>query len=221
MLILATAKLLHVLVFVYWLGGDVGAFYASFVVTDARRTAGERAVALKLLSAIDLAPAVAIVLAFPSGLWLAAVSGWLPVSASSVVAAGIVGVIWLYFAVSVQLGVARHRALLQRVDGAIRVAVVIGLIVVAVQGLVRGRAGVPLFIAIKCVILATCIILGLAIRRELGPFAVAFDELLRTAGTPSVNEALRSSMTRARCLVLAIWLCLVAAAAIGISRAPL
>ena len=37
-MLLALITLLHVLVFVYWLGGDLGAFYTSSYAADQART---------------------------------------------------------------------------------------------------------------------------------------------------------------------------------------
>ena len=53
---LALLTLMHVLIFVYWLGGDMGAFYGSTFMTDQKRSVPERMMALKIINNIDMAP---------------------------------------------------------------------------------------------------------------------------------------------------------------------
>jgi hypothetical protein len=80
----ALLALLHLLIPVYWLGGDLGAFYSSRFMIDPARTVPERMMALKILNNIDMAPRTTLILAFPTGFTLAVAKGWidLPVSAS-------------------------------------------------------------------------------------------------------------------------------------------
>jgi len=91
MIVDAAIVLLHVLVLVYWLGGDLGAFYGSGFMTDPKRTLPERLMALKLLNDIDMAPRTALILAFPTGFAAAWTRGWLTVPGWSVALIWIVG----------------------------------------------------------------------------------------------------------------------------------
>lgn len=63
--------LLHVLVFVYWLGGDLGAFYSSRFLTRPGVTPEKRLLAAKIVGDVDMAPRSALILTFPTGLALA------------------------------------------------------------------------------------------------------------------------------------------------------
>ena len=60
-MLLALVGLLHVLVFVYWLGGDLGAFYLSRVIGDPARPAAVRIAAAQALGDLDMAPRTAAV----------------------------------------------------------------------------------------------------------------------------------------------------------------
>jgi len=57
--------------FVYWLGTDLGVFYSSRFVVNATYTPETRAVALKILAWLDMAPRYALLLTLPVGLQLA------------------------------------------------------------------------------------------------------------------------------------------------------
>ena len=73
----ALFALIHVLVFVYWLGGDLGAFYTSRFLTAPDVSADRRLMAAKIVGDVDMAPRTALILALPSGLLLAPSKGWL------------------------------------------------------------------------------------------------------------------------------------------------
>ncbi|KAH2777451.1 hypothetical protein KXW38_009279, partial [Aspergillus fumigatus] len=83
--------LLHILIPIYWLGGDLGAFYSARFLIDARRSVPERMLALTILNNIDMAPRTTLILAFPTGFTLAVVKGWLAVSH------GWLGLVWVAF----------------------------------------------------------------------------------------------------------------------------
>jgi hypothetical protein len=75
----------------------------------------------------------------------------------------------------------------------------------------------PLFIGIKCAILAIATYCGLRIRAPLRTFISAFSRL--TASTDATLEReLHRSMQRCRGFVVTIWACLVLAAFIGMLR---
>jgi hypothetical protein len=216
--------LLHLLVFVYWLGGDLGAFCASYYATDARRSVAERALALGMVNSVDTAPTVALVLMLPSGLALATARGWLAWPWSCTLVVGLASVAWLCIALRVHRSPGRATAQLARIDHAVRVALILALIVAGGAGVIAAAGAAlpfpppPLFVAIKLWLLAACTALGLAIRGPLRAFVAAFGELARSGSTPALESALRTSMAECRRFVLAIWACLLAAAAIGLSK---
>ena len=45
---IALLTLLHILIPIYWLGGDLGAFYGSGFLLDPKRTVPERMLSLKI-----------------------------------------------------------------------------------------------------------------------------------------------------------------------------
>ena len=64
--------LLHIVLFVFWLGGDLGVFYSSRFVLKPDLTPAARATALKIMGGLDLGPKICLVLFLPSGLTLMA-----------------------------------------------------------------------------------------------------------------------------------------------------
>ncbi len=71
--------LAHVLLFVYWLGGDIGVFYSSRYVANPALSIEARATALKIMAWIDEIPRICLVTILPVGFTLAYNAGWLRV----------------------------------------------------------------------------------------------------------------------------------------------
>lgn len=212
----ALIVLLHVLVLVYWLGGDLGAFYGSGFMTDPKRTTPERLMALKLLNDIDMAPRTALILAFPTGFAAAWTRGWLMVPGWSVALVCIAGLVWLALAWGVHLKHGPSGAGLKRIDIAVRYVVLIALAGSGIAGLI-GALELPLFIACKLLILAGCISLGLLVRRQLVPLFPAIVAMKENGATPETDRQIRAVIQKTRPSVMSIWALILIAALLGLA----
>jgi hypothetical protein len=210
-MLLATATLLHILVFVYWLGGDLGVFYSSTILTDTKTSAQGRIIAAKVLAQVDMAPRTAMILTLPTGLTLADQAGYLSLAIPVLVGAWILGFAWLALAWTIHLKHLPPSSLWRKADLGVRAILIIGLLGTAISGLV------PLFLALKLAILATTIIMGLLIRRALAPFGAAFGEMIATGPTPHTDHIIAKSLNGSRPAVACIWVLLLIAALIGIA----
>lgn len=211
---LALVKLAHLLVPVYWLGGDLGAFYGARFVTDPSRDVAERMLALKMLNAIDMAPRTALLLAFPTGFSLAVAKGWIAAGAAVVAIVWIVALIWLATAWLVHW---RHgEAVWRRADGVMRVLAVPALAGGALAGF-SGAWALPLFIAAKLMLLAVAIVLGLVVRRVLVPMVPAIGRLSAHAADPQDDAIIARALGQARPAVVLIWMVVLAASLLGIA----
>lgn len=215
----ALFTLLHVLVLVYWLGGDLGAFYTSRFLIRPGISADRRLMAAKIVGDVDMAPRTALILTLPTGLSLANTTGWmaLPVAVLAVIWIASLGWLGLAWAIHQKHGAAP--ALWRQVDLAIRWGLVLALVASAF-GALAGHVSVPDFLAIKLLLLAGCILLGLYIRAVLVPLGPALAGL---GGDHAVEaeQRLATTLNRARPLVSGIWALLVAAAWIGVSKPSL
>ena len=211
----ALFTLVHVLVLVYWLGGDLGAFYGSTFMIDPKRTVAERMMALKILNNIDMAPRTALILALPTGIALGWMKGWLAVPAIVPAAIGLAGLAWLALAWAVHLAHGGGAGL-KRLDIAVRWVVLAALFAIGLAGLTK-LIDLPLFIALKLIVLATCITLGLIVRRQLVPLFPAIREMATTGPTPQTDATIAGVNARARRVVLTLWLLLLVATYLGIA----
>ncbi|TYB64254.1 hypothetical protein FXF51_21180 [Nonomuraea sp. PA05] len=219
---------LHLVLFVFWLGGDLGVFYSSRFVLDPASTPQARATALRIMSGLDLGPKICLVLFLPSGVTLMALE---PHGAElfgvrlfplwSVVLVWVLALGWL------ALTVADHRThgrfpAVRRADWAIRLGLVAVIACSAVYTLVASRPfGVetnPRWLGAKLLLYALTIAAGLGIRLKLRAFGPAFAALSASGSTPEVERALRGSVDGCLPYVWTIWAGVLGAAVLGVLK---
>jgi hypothetical protein len=214
---LALLTLLHLLVPIYWLGGDLGTFLSGQVLKNPSYTPEERLLALKILLNCDMGPRTALILAFPTGFGLAVAKGWLDVAGWTVALAWLAGLVWLAIAWAIHLKHGPAAAPYRKVDNVIRYAVLAGLLAVGAGGL-AGAIALPNFIAIKLLLLATGVALGLLIRRQLAPLFPAVGALREHGASEAVNSAIAGVLSRTQLSVMGIWVVVLVAAFTGIAK---
>ncbi len=207
----ALATLLHLVVFAYWLGGDVGAFRASFVLTDATATPAARLTAGRLLNAIDMAPRTALVLTVPTGLLSAQAGGWLDLPALAHAAVWTAAGAWAALVWRLHLRHDPPGSVWRRLDLGLRWAV---LASVGAGLAMAGTTGtLPVFLQIKLGLFAGALALGLVIRAMLAPLVARTPDAVPG---PASDAALSVLMGQVRLMVIGIWALLLAAALLGV-----
>lgn len=215
-------KLAHLLLFVYWLGADIGVFYAARVARDSALSIDARRAALAILGWIDQIPRYCLVMMLPVGYLLAMQLGVAFVPPGVRIAMWVIAFLWLW---AVWLIHYRKGTLLaervRRIDLGWRIVLACGLCWDAYQGF-AGRGHIYAdWVAIKFVLLAAMIFCGVAIRIYGGSRAVTLHRLFTEGSTPEIEAALLHSFRKTRPFVLAIWALLVCAAYTGIAKPTL
>lgn len=212
----AVFTLLHLLVFAYWLGGDLGAFYTSRFLIRPGISADRRLMAAKIVGDVDMAPRSALILTLPTGLTLAVAKGWILIGPIAMAAVWAGSLAWLALAWLIHFQHTDARTIWRQVDTAIRWLMIVGLTAAAVWNLASAD-GLPLFLSLKLLSLAACIGLGLFIRAVLKPLGPA---LMGLSGPDAAAAEARvaSMLTSARPLVACIWAFLLAAAILALLK---
>jgi hypothetical protein len=214
-MLLAGLTLLHVLMFVYWLGGDLGAFYISRYLVDAKRSVPERALALKTLGDVDMAPRTCLILALPTGLTLAKLKGWWDLPPNAVIGVWGLAAIWLALAWTIHLKHSPPSGGVRRLDLIIRWGVLFALVILGLAGL-KGATTAPLFINVKLLLLATAIGCGLLIRVQLAPLGAPVQAMLTTGPTPDTDGQIAAVLSATRPVVMVLWALIITAAFMGL-----
>lgn len=222
----SAAVFLHIVLFAYWLGGDVGVYYASRYILKSDLGPEARAVSTKIMHGVDIAPRVSLVLFLPSGITLMAlgplgdeffVQGWL------LALVWVCGLAWLAVSlIDYRGGDTPLARLSQKADLLVRYALSAGLVGVAAYTMVVAEPfGVdtnPKWLGAKVAAYGLCIFCGVMIRRQLAPFGPAFGRLVTSGSTPEVERAILGSIRRCEPWVYGIWTLVLVAALLGVVK---
>jgi hypothetical protein len=212
-------KLAHILLFVYWLGGDLGVFYSAGFVRNGSESIEGRRVALRILAWVDQIPRYCLVLMLPVGYTLALRVGVVRLPPSFLAILWVVGLAWLWMVWAIH-----HRQgtpfgeRLRRIDLTWRFVLAGGLAFDAWQGFTRTGHLLTDWISLKFAIFALLIGCGIMIRLLGRPSAPALRQIFTSGSTPELEAIVQRTAGRTRPFVLAIWALLVVAAYVGISR---
>ncbi len=208
--------LLHLVLFVYWLGGDLGVFYSSGFVVNENLSKETRLVAAKIMMNLDLFPRMCLSLMLTVGGILSEFKG-IEHPTWQLVGIILLGPFWLAMVLTIHLkhGSAFARRLTQ-FDFWFRWAVIIGVLVSVGYSFSTGRLAPAPWIGGKLVIFAFLIFCGVMIRRALVPFIDGLRALGADAVTEASNAGMHASLGRVRPWVLAIWVGLIVEAYLGV-----
>ncbi|WP_062998295.1 hypothetical protein [Nocardia mikamii] len=220
--------LLHLVLFVFWLGGDLGVFYSSRFVIDPERTPPARATALAIMSGLDLGPKICLILFLPSGITLMALD---PHGATLFAIAlfpwWFVVLVWLFAAGWLALAITAHRThgrivVVHRADLTIRIAVIAAAAVAGAYTLFAedpfGVSTNPRWLGAKILLYTAAVAAGLGIRMTLRAFGPAFGRLQSEGSSPGLESVLRRSVNGCLPYVWVIWGSVLAAAALGVFK---
>ncbi len=210
-------KFLHIVGFAYWLGGDLGVFTSSYLVTNDKLSDDVRVTATKLLFALDQAPRICMTMMLPLGAHLAWTMGALPIDGIAMTLIWVLSFGWLAMVITLHNAAqSKGKALLTTFDFWFRVTLSVALIGVGAGALADMVNGIPPWVAGKLLIFGGLIGCGLIVRIKLKPFGPAFANLVQGNASEADNAAIRSSLDGTRPFVITIWLGLLASAALGL-----
>ncbi|HVN42467.1 MAG TPA: hypothetical protein VMT50_06755 [Steroidobacteraceae bacterium] len=214
---LSVWKFLHILLFVYWLGADLGVFLLALAARRADLSYEARTLALQMAVVIDNTPRIAFALMFPVGLELSVQIGAIEAPATWLHA-----LVWLVSAFWVTTVLAQMRgegtAFGQRMHGAGLALKWVLLVVVCAVGLasVTGHGPFPAgWLAWKVLLFGAIFACGILIDRDFGPIVPAFARLKAEGSTPEIEQAISAAVYGAIRWVLALYGLVLAIAFIG------
>lgn len=207
----------HILLFVYWLGADLGVFMASHYVARPDLQTDERARFLALLVSLDMGPRTALVLMIPTGsvmIWLA---GWLPLT--GIATAMIVGVStgWLALVWFLHRRSAAN-TLWRTLDLSARLVVVGAMFSLGALIITGTVVSGPLWLGVKFMAYAAAVLCGLLLRGVLRTWATGFGELRDPLTLQQGNSRIVHAKRISTRYAMLLWACVLIAAFCGVVK---
>jgi len=211
--------LIHILLFVYWLGGDLGVFYSSGFVVNDSLSREARLTAAKIMLGCDLVPRICMSLMLTVGGLLSASMGfehitwqlWLIV---------LLGPFWLSMVLVLHF---KHHAsfipALTTFDFYFRWLVIASIIASCAYALSVERFSGNSWLIAKLLGFAFLVFCGLMIRIQFKGFVATYSKLMMGHEIAKVdNQVMKASLNRVRPWVVTIWIVLLIEALLGVFK---
>ena len=209
-------KFAHILLFVYWLGADLGVFLLARAAKRTDLNFDQRALLLKMAMLIDLTPRIAFVLMFPVGLHLSMALGLVSVGPLLLTAVWLLAGGWLalLFAIGRHEGTATGAALAQ---WNLRLQALLGALIIAVAissllGYGPFRTG---WLGLKVLLFGLIFVCSIMIDVRFRPLMPAFARLAVEGSKPDIERAVSGAIDGAIRWVLALYALVVIIAFLG------
>lgn len=212
----AVLKYVHVLLFVYWLGGDAGVYYSSTFVVNEKLTKEARLTAFKIFVNLDMLPRYCLALMLTVGGVLAEFVGYRHPAwqMAGIIALGPIWVLVVHM-IHAKEGTDLGR-LLAKGDYWFRFVMIFALIASVAYHWSTGELRPFPWIAAKLLIFAFLIFCGFMIRKELPPFVDGFRMMASQGVSEESNRQMRVGLVACRPYVFAIWAGVAVSAFLGV-----
>lgn len=210
----------HVLLFVFWLGTDVGVFLAAKISEKGELSGETRATVLQLGMVLDRLPRSALTLIFPTGMQLAINLGQLDIApgvgaAVWVVSLAWLGVLWVGF-LKPQTPTEQRVMLFNFAMNALLAVAVSGYAIYLLMG-----DGIATWLALKILMVGLIFVAGVLLDALFKPAVEAFLEIVSQGGTAERDEKYSRAIAPVYIVVLAIYALVLIAAYLGLAKPAL
>jgi len=211
------AVFFHVLLFVFWLGTDVGVFLAARISERGELSVETRSTVLGLGMVLDRLPRSALALIVPSGLGLAVHSGQLSLPQGFVLAAWAFALFWLavlWMGFLNPQSKTEQRAML--FNFAMNAVLAVAVLAAGIYLLSTGAAAS--WLALKVLLVGFIFVCGVTLDVLFKPAVEAFVEITTAGASDELNEKYSRAIGPVYLIVLAIYAAVLAAAWLGIAK---
>lgn len=209
----------HVLLFVFWLGTDVGVFLAAKISEKSELSSETRATVLQLGMVLDRLPRSALTLIFPTGMQLAMNLGLdiAPAVATTVwvVSLAWLAVLWIGF-LKPQTPTEQRVMLFNFAMNALLALAVSGYAIYLLAG-----DSVATWLALKILMVGLIFVAGVLLDALFKPAVEAFLEIVSQGGTEERNAKYSRAIAPVYVVVLAIYALVLVAAYLGLAKPAL
>ena len=215
-----TLVFVHLLLFVLWLGADVGVFVLGQHFRKRRiYTLDQRLALLKLLVAVDMTPRTAWAMMVPISLTLAVAGGWALLPIWAVAAAWVLGAVWLFLVWDAHLHDQTPRAARDRQwELPIKLAIMAGYLGLGGWSLITGEPIVARFVAWKAVLFGLIFAAAMAIDAHFKPVGPQLARLIAEGSSDATELPLLATMNLTRVWVWVVYVLLLVTAWLGVVK---
>ena len=198
---------IHILLFVYWLGGDLGVFITAKYVANRSLSLDERFRFMHALLVCDMAPRTALILFIPVGFHMASVLGLLPINGPWLGLIWLFGLSWLALNWWLFKNERHPRANAVRdFDIYLRYAVMAAMALMGLVSMFTGQPIVAQWLAAKIFLFSCVMMTGVYLRGEIKQWIVGFGMVRQGGETADKgNTIIEQSLVRSQRAAFLLW----------------
>ncbi|SIN59767.1 hypothetical protein SAMN02745824_0303 [Parasphingorhabdus marina DSM 22363] len=208
---------IHVLLFVLWLGADVGVFMLGqhFRKRD-KYDLPQRLILLQLLVSLDMVPRTAWALMVPITLTMADAGGWWDLPGWAVILAWLVGGFWLWLVWDAHIHDQTERAARDRmIEFFLKIGLTLFYLGLGIASLANEAPLIPVWLATKALMFGLIFAAAIMIDVAFKPVGPQLGKLIAEGSSDETEIPLLRTMDRTRIWVWIVYLLLLATAFLG------
>ena len=210
--------LIHLLLFAYWLGGDLGVFYSSGFVVNSELSRESRLTAAKIMLGCDLVPRICMSLTLTVGGLLSIYVGVEHLSWQLVLIV-LLGPFWLSMVLVLHFKQsAPFIPVLTKFDFYFRWFLIAAIILSCIYAWLTDRLVETPWMIGKLLAFAGTVFCGLMIRVKIKGFSGTYLKILQDQYTDADSQVMIKSLNAVKPWVIGIWLLLIIEAWLGIAQ---
>jgi hypothetical protein len=207
---------LHILLFVFWLGTDVGGIMSLVMARNAKRSFEARMALTRLSQALDIFPRVCLALTLPVGLQLTSALNLYPISGQLLAVCWMLAAFWLISLVVMKRAAGTALATnLGRLRQVSHVTVGLIFVVIGLNSLATGAPLEETWYATKLLLFGLVFWTAIAVDICLQPFQVPFMEIGQQGSEPEREEAVSRAVGNTLTASIVLYILIAAIAFIG------
>jgi len=209
----------HLLLFVYWLGADVGVFGLALAMKNSSYSVDQRTLLMRMSLTIDMVPRMAMIAVSPVGLHLASRSGLVTVPAWLFALIWFLAVIWM-------IGEWRAFRLMGRPE-AVRFYIANGLIMMVacfgwlgfgLASMLNGAPFAALWLAVKVALAGSVFLVSTLMAVFYAPVEGMLGEIREQGSSPALEARIVRQINRGAFWTLTLFLLLATIAFLGLVK---
>ena len=212
-------KFLHICMFVFWLGTDMGVMLCSKKSTDPNLGVEARFQMLEMALKIEILPRVMWVMALPLGVHLSKSLGYIEPSVLTLTLMWVFVLMWLVINVGGAANLEKPWGQqLSKINRFVVASLGVGLIIVAASSFMGYGPYEPNSIALKVGLYGLINLTILGIEIAFFPLGVAFEKLATEGSSPELESSITNGMNTTLLWVHATYIMIFIVAFIGVTK---
>ena len=209
----------HILLFVFWLGADIGVYVAAIYAKNEKLGFEARAVLMRLGGFVDLFPRITFAFMLPVGLHLTAGLGLYPVGPGLLVTGWAIALGWLALIVTMYKNEGRPLAMsLVRVQNVFQGVMGLVFVIIGAQSLVTGTPLDTGWFAFKLLLFGLVFWTAMVVEISYRPLFPPFMAIGESGSTPEREALVTKYINRALFGVGTIYVLIAAIAFLGTTK---